>query len=75
MLRALTTSSDIWSHGASRRLIPPELFALLGFGTPNLGTLSPNQARDLVGESMSVAVVGMVLMSLLVHLPIFEETS
>ena len=68
VVRSLTTSSELHHHGSGRRLAVPELYSLMGFSNPNLSTVSKTQAKELLGESMSVQVVTLCLCSLLLNL-------
>ena len=72
-LRAITTSTDLWSHGRGRRVSPQELLGVLGFVGVSEAGLSPGQLKDLLGECMAVPCVTLVLLSLIVHLPKFRQ--
>ena len=67
VVRSITTSSDLYHHGRARRLVVPELYALMGFDSPELSGLSTTQSKDLLGKAMAVPVVSMVLCSPLLH--------
>ena len=58
--RSLTTSSDLFSVKRRRVVLPGEHFRLLGFPSLNLHMLSLAKQRDLSGEAMSPACMGVV---------------
>ena len=72
-VNVLTTSTELFSYGARRYLIPREYFRLMGFEGFNPGSLSPSCQKDLMGEGMSIPCIGLVLYALATSMPTFWE--
>ena len=70
-VRALTTSSDIFSFKRRRTLIPKELFAIMGWKNPSVDGLSFQQQRNLIAENMALPCLGLVLLAMTTSLPGF----
>ena len=68
-LRAVTTSTDLFSFGRQRYLSAEELFRALGFEALNLKHISPTSQKDLLGEAMSIPCVGTVFACLVLSVP------
>ena len=62
-LRSLTTSTELFAMAEDRLLIPEEHYRLLGYPPDiNLDNLSKLAKKDLAGEAMSPASVGLILL-------------
>ena len=75
-LKAITTSSEVWSYGKCRYLLPTELMAALGFNPQTCCVTSEAKTcqKSLAGEAMSWPCVSAATLALLTALPrVWEE--
>ena len=70
-LKAVTTSSEVWSFGRRRFLLPMELMCALGFDTNMCKVREEARAcqKSLVGEAMSWPCVAAATLAILTALP------
>ena len=76
VLKAMTTSTQLYCYSQQRFVTPIELGATLGFEKDvyDYRCLTVSDQKQMLGESMSVPCIGLVMLSLACALPIWEST-
>eukprot|EP00971_Amphidinium_carterae_P305104 6062668-Amphidinium_carterae.3 len=72
-LRTLTTSSELFSYGQARLLLPCEHLLALGFGKVDLRNISGSAQKSLAGGAFALPTMAMALSSVVTSLPGYWE--
>eukprot|EP00971_Amphidinium_carterae_P339074 6476680-Amphidinium_carterae.4 len=72
-LRTLTTSSELFSYGQARLLLPCEHLLALGFDKLELKNISATAVKSMAGGAFALPTMAMALSSVVMSLPGYWE--